>query len=164
MRSQWIVVVEDDDRLRESWIEALRRETHKVIGSRDGAEALDLLCAVAPHLVILGRQLPLTSGVTILDKMQHELPLSRYMGILVISACPADVPAFPSGLSVLGVLAKPVRLPALIDAVRHALDALEIWTEHGQIGTKVAGESPPRHAGRSRLGNIFTWLNRRPFS
>jgi CheY-like chemotaxis protein len=38
MPSQWIVVVEDNDQLRESWIQALRSEDYKVVGVRDGAE------------------------------------------------------------------------------------------------------------------------------
>src|SRR5256885_11929563 len=57
-----LLVVEDDDMLRTTIVEALRDEGYEVIAAQDGSHALRLACAVEPEGVVLDLGLPFMDG------------------------------------------------------------------------------------------------------
>ena len=59
---KWIVVAEDEEAVRELWCDVLSGAGHRVLGARNGFEALDLIRSVVPDLVLLDLRMPGLSG------------------------------------------------------------------------------------------------------
>jgi CheY-like chemotaxis protein len=108
-----VLVVEDDEGIRESIVELLRDEGYSVVGAANGREALDALRGGGrPCLVLLDLMMPIMSGWQFLDEIAHT-PLADLPVILVTAARDPNVklPGRP-------VLAKPVRIDVLLEAVK----------------------------------------------
>jgi len=106
-----ILVVEDDDDVRQALKETLEDEGYLVESARHGAEALELLRAMShePCLVLLDMMMPVMDGWEFLDERRHDPRLSG-IPVAVVSAArdlPADVTC----------LKKPVSSDRLLDAV-----------------------------------------------
>ena len=74
-----LLVVDDDD-TRETLAELLRDEGYAVSTARDGAQALELLEAERPDLVLLDIVMPRTTGIELLSRLRQryspaELPV-----------------------------------------------------------------------------------------
>jgi DNA-binding response OmpR family regulator len=67
-----ILVVEDDQNLRETLIEALEADGYEVVGAADGREALDRFRADRPDLVLLDLMLPELSGIEVTRVIRAE--------------------------------------------------------------------------------------------
>ena len=63
MEGSHILVVEDDDRLRERLARYLTGEGFRVTAARDAAEARDKLRAIDPDLMVLDVMMPGESGL-----------------------------------------------------------------------------------------------------
>ena len=112
-----VLVVEDDDSLRESICSLLRLESIPVFAAADGHEALDLLTKNRrPVLIILDLMLPKMNGWELRSRLDADASLSG-IPILVISAHVArGVHAGPRGLTY--SLAKPFKPEDLLSYVR----------------------------------------------
>jgi DNA-binding response OmpR family regulator len=67
-----ILLVEDDNILRETLVYNLTNEGHEVIETGDGSEALDLARNTSPELVVLDVMLPSLDGFTICRILRQE--------------------------------------------------------------------------------------------
>lgn len=67
--SDAIVLAEDDADLRALYAECLRRDGHRVWEAGDGAEALDLVRAHAPRLLIVDFWMPILNGLEVLERL-----------------------------------------------------------------------------------------------
>jgi len=77
-----ILVVEDEETLREMLAFNLRNAGYQVITAGDGAVALDMARAERPDLVILDLMLPELDGLTVCRSLRHSSDLS----ILILTA------------------------------------------------------------------------------
>lgn len=77
-----ILVVEDEETLREMLAFNLRNAGYQVITAGDGAVALDVARAERPDLVILDLMLPELDGLTVCRSLRHSSDLS----ILILTA------------------------------------------------------------------------------
>jgi DNA-binding response OmpR family regulator len=64
-----IVLAEDDDDLRSLYAECLRRAGHLVVEAADGEEALALVRAHFPALLLLDIWLPVLNGLEVLEHL-----------------------------------------------------------------------------------------------
>lgn len=62
-----ILVVDDDDSIRELVSLALSDEGYEVISAPDGAMAFDLICEQPPHVILLDLRMPIMDGWEFLD-------------------------------------------------------------------------------------------------
>lgn len=118
---KWILVVDDDARLRALWIEALTGAGFAAVGSEDGIAALELIRDLYPDLIMLDLRMPRMSGTTFLDTIRGH-PRWQTIPILIVSGYlgeEGDVST--AGLNVVGRMAKPARLSELIERVREAV-------------------------------------------
>jgi DNA-binding response OmpR family regulator len=76
-----IVLAEDEADLRALYAECLRREGHVVWEASDGAEALALVRAHAPDLLLLDIWMPILNGLEVLEHLGRS---SEAMGLKVI--------------------------------------------------------------------------------
>ena len=112
MPAERILVVEDNDDLRELYKIALRTAGFQVTQASDGLTALRAIQADAPDLIVLDLRLPLISGF----EVQHQLPQlqAARVPVVVVTALPRER---TRGLNVARVLHKPVMPEALVRTV-----------------------------------------------
>jgi two-component system response regulator MprA len=114
-RQKRILVVEDDDTLRETLTEILRDEGHEVRAAAHGHEALGQLDGWEPNVILLDLMMPRMDAFAFRTR-QRELGIAAGARVVVVSAA-RDL---ESAVEVLGAdawIAKPFRLVEVVDAV-----------------------------------------------
>lgn len=107
-----LLIVDDDQDIRESLEEFFQDEGYTVHTAANGAEALARLEAEAPPCVmILDLLMPIVDGNEVLRRMQRDQRLSR-VPVIVSTSDPARA---PSGVL---IMKKPINLSRLLMAVR----------------------------------------------
>ncbi len=113
-----ILVVEDDDDIRESLIMLLQEEGYTVLGAEHGRAALDVLSKIEepPGLVLLDLMMPVMDGAELLPILRtHETVWFRNVPIVVITAASLNEARQQSVLALAtGVLKKPVGIDVLV--------------------------------------------------
>jgi two-component system, OmpR family, response regulator CpxR len=108
-RHHRVLVVDDDEAIREIIAEVLRDEGYDVVCAENGAVALrELRGPTPPELVLLDLMMPVMSGWEVLEQLQSSGELGR-IPVVVISAMAAP------GVS--EQLTKPVDLDELLAVV-----------------------------------------------
>lgn len=136
-----ILLVEDNDDLRDIFAEVLRRDGYTVVEAGDGQVALQLLQQLdpAPGLVLLDLMMPKVSG---LDVLRHVAESDRLSGIPIVIVSASAESLRGTGRPVLG---KPVEPRSLLEVVRRYLPhQLADAHEHLEI------EAGPRSSRRPR--------------
>ena len=85
MREAKILVVEDDDDIRDSLKELLEEEGYRVDTAANGEQALNRLRGEAPQLILLDLMMPVMDGWEF-QKQLREIPSFSRVPIIVISA------------------------------------------------------------------------------
>ncbi len=122
-----ILIVEDDQAIREILRIALTDECYEVTVAGNGEEALERLQVWTPHLIILDMMMPFMDGVTF-RRRQRELKLAPEARLIVLSASRAAIPQsleLGADLSV----AKPFELDDLLDVVASTLKRYSTVTD-----------------------------------
>jgi DNA-binding response OmpR family regulator len=125
-----ILVVEDDQAIREILRIALTDECYDVMVAPNGNEALELLQGWTPQLIILDMMMPLMDGVTF-RRRQRELNLAPEARLIVLSASRTAIPQsleLGADLSV----AKPFELDDLLDVVSRTLERYPVVPDIAQ--------------------------------
>jgi two-component system phosphate regulon response regulator PhoB len=112
-----VLLVEDDDALREALVWALREGGYRVASVPDGRSAMRWLGQhVAPAMILLDLWLPGTDGWQVRQEIESHAHL-RAIPIIVITAAPGQNAEL---LDVRAVLQKPVTVSQLLEVVeRH---------------------------------------------
>jgi CheY-like chemotaxis protein len=115
-----VLVVDDDPSIRRMIIAALRREGYTFLEAPNGREALDLMRAERPDVVVLDLMMPVLSGWDVLKERQSDPELSR-IPVIVVSANrdPEVATAVNSGIC--AFLPKPFDISALSALVRSCI-------------------------------------------
>jgi CheY-like chemotaxis protein len=107
-----VLIVDDEQDLRETLREAFEDEGYSVAVAGDGVEAMQQLARIAkPTAVILDMIMPVMDGHQVWDAMQRDPQLVKIPVIVTTS----DPSRAPPGVT---ILRKPVDLGALIDTVK----------------------------------------------
>ena len=112
--SKTVLVVEDDHSLRRMYRFALALAGFTVQEAPDGLEALQLIEAGPPDLVVLDLTLPHVSGFAVRQEIAAHAH-TRDIPILIVTGSTAELPDIPC------VLRKPISPEQLVDAVRNCL-------------------------------------------
>ena len=108
-----VLLVEDEEELREIMREALERNGYSVIAAADGREALEAVGRVERLcLVLLDLLMPGMNGWDFFDAFRSHPELAE-VPVLIHSSAPSRAPA-----GVTRVLQKPMTLERLLEAVR----------------------------------------------
>ena len=116
-----ILVVEDDDALRETLTEVMADEGHEVRAAVHGADALQALASWTPDVIVLDLMMPVMDAYEF-RAHQRQTPGGPNARILVLSAA-RDVPDAAARLEADAWLTKPFALADVIAAVDWLLDA-----------------------------------------
>ena len=116
---QKILVVDDDEDLRRMFRLTLSVAGFAVKEARGGFEAIRLLDADPPDLVILDLAMPNIDGFAVWRELQAH-PHTRRIPVVVVTALEAEA---VTGLDVQCVVTKPVMPADLVTVVRRCLAA-----------------------------------------
>lgn len=105
-----MLVVDDDQDIREAVVEAISDAGYTVVQAANGVEALDQMRSVLPCLVLLDLMMPVMDGWEVVAQMDRDPSLAQ-VPVCVVSAHVQDPPRN------VRVLRKPVALQALLDTV-----------------------------------------------
>ena len=83
--AQRVLIVEDEPDIRDLLVFHLQREGYQVIHSRTGAEALRLVRAESPDLVLLDLMLPEVDGLEVCRRLRRD-PATRALPIVMLTA------------------------------------------------------------------------------
>ena len=113
-----VVVVEDDELIRESLIEVLDDHGYEAIGAADGQEALDKLAQLPapPCLIVLDLMMPGMDGREF-RRIQRADPKLNQIPVVVISAF-RDLDEIAKELEPAGHFKKPLKLAELLSIVQ----------------------------------------------
>ena len=110
----YVLVVDDDDDVRESLRTVLEDEGYRVVALPDGKAALDHLVAGGrPFVILLDLMMPVMDGATFRDRQAADAAL-RAIPVILITAAGARAAA---AVAADGVLQKPVKLETMLELV-----------------------------------------------
>lgn len=107
-----ILIVEDDDAIRETLQALLEQRDYDVTTAANGREALESLAARRPNLILLDLMMPVLDGWEFLKRLNNDEDLAD-IPVLVVSAATDRVPRGHQGF-----FRKPLDLSGLLDRVR----------------------------------------------
>jgi len=112
-----ILVVDDDQDLRETLMEALEHAGYSVAPAEDGADAFRHLrnSAVRPDLILLDLQMPNMDGREFRAE-QLKLDEFRDIPVAVLTADP-NGKAMADAMNGVGFLRKPLKLPQVLELI-----------------------------------------------
>lgn len=115
-----VLLVDDQTLFRESLGMLLAAQTDlEVVGeAANGAEALERIPAVQPHVVLMDLRMPVMDGVTATRQLRAAFP---HVQVIALTTFDDDADVFSAlGAGALGYLLKDVSGETLVDAVRSA--------------------------------------------
>ena len=116
MRQKRILIVEDDTDLRRMYQTALAGAGYLVEEAADGLEALRIVEARAPDLVVLDLTLHAVDGLSVQEDMAGRAVTSQ-IPIIIVTGSDIEVDA----LNVACLLRKPIMPDELVEAVQSCL-------------------------------------------
>jgi CheY-like chemotaxis protein len=118
---KWILVVDDNARLRSLWIEVLEDAGYAAVGSEDGLTAAELIRDLFPDLILLDLRMPRASGWDFLENVRAN-PRWHTIPVIIVSAHLDEGPDLGvSGLNIVGRMAKPVSISDLLAKVTEVI-------------------------------------------
>ncbi|HEX5132313.1 MAG TPA: response regulator [Candidatus Krumholzibacteria bacterium] len=85
MKTEKIVVIEDEEDILEVIAYNLKREGYEVVTSTSGEDGLDKIARSSPQLVVLDIMLPEIDGIEICRKLKAD-PLTRSIPVIMVTA------------------------------------------------------------------------------
>jgi CheY-like chemotaxis protein len=119
--SRTILIVEDDQELRDMLKLALTLEGANVLTAANGAAALETALTFRPDLIVLDLMMPVMSGEDF-RRAQLATPAIAHIPIVVVSAHP-QIASIAERIAAAGFCAKPLDIEAFWPYVRERLSA-----------------------------------------
>ena len=124
-----LLLVDDDDDVRDELAAILDARGFHTISARDGAEALRL-CAdqgLKPAVIVLDLLMPVMDGQEFLERQQHNGRLAD-VPVIVLTAQPERAKRLRQAVH--GVLEKPFRLQALLKMIQDVCGSTRLAPAH----------------------------------
>jgi two-component system response regulator AtoC len=158
-----VLVVDDEKLIRWSVAERLQRDGYEVLSAESGEQALEMLSATPPDLMLLDVRLPGIDGV---ETLQRALSLHPELAVLMMSAhSTVDIAVDAMKHGAVDFLVKPFPFQALDSAVERAIATArtrrEVATLTGEKRNATAlealvGTSAAVEQLRSMIGRLAT--------
>jgi UDP-3-O-[3-hydroxymyristoyl] N-acetylglucosamine deacetylase len=124
VQAKTILVVDDEDGVRESLREVLSDEGYRVLDTADGTRALELIRQEKPSLVLLDIWMPHIDGIGLLKEIKSQEPQTNVVMVSGHGNIHTAVTATKFGA--FDFIEKPVSLDGLLLTVQRALGELSI--------------------------------------
>lgn len=123
MTNDSIMVIDDDQDLREGIIEILENDGFSVIGCETAEEGLKKISVEVPRLVIVDNMMPGMGGMALIPLIKKDYPAVKIIMVTAFSTVDNAVAAMKNGAD--DYLAKPFKRDELIVAVKRNLEVLK---------------------------------------
>jgi len=80
-----ILIVEDEQDLREALTDKLTREGFEVLGAKNGEEGLKVALAARPDLILLDIVMPVMDGMTMMKKLREENEWGKNVSVILLT-------------------------------------------------------------------------------
>ena len=149
LAEQTILIVDDEDRVRESVREVLSDEGYRVVDTADVTRVLDIIEEEKPGLVLLDIWMPQADGIGLLKEIKSKEPELNVVMISGHGNIHTAVTATKFGA--FDFLEKPISLEGLLLTVRRALGDVPSGTVQSAPGgnKKRAAKKPASAAARA---------------
>jgi DNA-binding response OmpR family regulator len=128
MITESIMVVDDDQDLRDSVVEILEDNGYTVIACETAEAALEKLAETVPRLVLVDNMMPGLGGMALIPLLKKDYPGTKIIMITAFSTVDNAVAAMKSGAD--DYLTKPFRRDDLLMAVRRMLEMVKFGRQH----------------------------------
>ena len=118
-RERLVLVVEDDESIRNVITDVLEDRGFRVITAANGSEALDQVERLEPDVVVLDLLMPVMHGWAFMEAYADRTG-GKSIPIIVVSVNPA-LPRSFNRFGVRTVVAKPFNIDELVEAVENGL-------------------------------------------
>lgn len=115
-----VLVVDDDPNIRRMIVAALKRDGYDFLEAPNGREALDMMRAEHPNVVVLDLMMPILSGWDVLRERADD-PALRSIPVIIISANRDPEVATAVAQGICAFLPKPFDIGALSALVRSCI-------------------------------------------
>jgi DNA-binding response OmpR family regulator len=113
-----ILVVDDDDAIRNMVERILRREKYEVDSARDGFEAIEKLSRNDYGTVLLDLMMPRVDGLGVLRWLENEKPPAAQPRVIVMTANLHGATEAAEAPSIFRIVSKPFDIRQLVSHVR----------------------------------------------
>jgi CheY-like chemotaxis protein len=113
-----VLVVEDDEEVRDSFVSVLEDEGYRVISARDGSEGLVAAAANRPDVILLDLMMPGMDGFSFRREQQRKPGIS---GVPVVVVAAQGSARLAASMGAAGYLRKPTSVDALVRAIDSAV-------------------------------------------
>lgn len=152
-----ILVVDDEEEIRNSLEEILREEGYGVATAADAAEALTMLKDAPYDVVLLDIWLPDRDGLDVLADIHQFAPESRPEVVIISGHGTIETAVKATKLGAYDFLEKPLSLDRTLIVLKNAVEAQRLRTENIEfkrqfnVATVLTGESVPLKALRQQI-------------
>lgn len=137
--SKSILLVEDENLLRESLAELLREERYDVVEANNGRQAYDMAIERGFDLVVTDIRMPEMDGMELLGHLQRIAPQTPVVVITAFGTVNSAVEAMRVGAA--DFLLKPVQFEDVLVRVQRALEFGELRRERRVLTEQLAAQS-----------------------
>jgi two-component system nitrogen regulation response regulator NtrX len=130
-----ILVVDDEERIRQSLNGILKDEGYEVVESKDGAQALKQLESDPPDLVLLDIWMPGMDGMEVLERMKGQIP--NLPVIMISGHGNIELAVKAVKLGAYDFIEKPLSLEKVLLAVNNALLFSKLEQENRALRQEV---------------------------
>ena len=135
-----MVIIDDEDSIREGCRQTLESEGYRALVAADGAEGLDLVKRARPRVVILDLRMPGISGVEVLEKLPGIDP--RIIPIIITGYGTIDSAVQAMKLGAFDFLTKPLDIDQLLGVVDRGLRKYEALVPETAVAKPPPMEAP----------------------
>ncbi|MGA2140819.1 MAG: sigma-54 dependent transcriptional regulator [Brevinematales bacterium] len=140
-----VLVVDDEEKIRETISDILLDEGYDVISANDGEEAVKKIMYEDIDAVLLDVMLPKKGGMDVLDYIHSEFPLIPALIISGHGDIKMAVEAMKKGAY--DFLEKPLAFERILNSIRNAVKFKELQMENMNLKSKI---EPVQFIGKSR--------------
>ncbi|MCC6971220.1 MAG: sigma-54-dependent Fis family transcriptional regulator [Phycisphaerales bacterium] len=134
-----ILLVEDEQLLRESLAQLLGEEGYQVVQAGDGKAGYDAVIAEPFDLVLTDIRMPVMDGITLLKNLQQVIPQTPVIVITAFGTVESAVSAMRMGAA--DYLLKPVQFEDVLIRVKRALEIGEMRRNRSILTEQLASQS-----------------------
>ncbi|MFC1587129.1 sigma-54-dependent transcriptional regulator, partial [Planctomycetota bacterium] len=153
-----ICVVDDNEIMRESLAETVRRAGHDVASFESALDALNEFKREDFHLVITDLMMPKMSGLEFLVEIKHFSPDTEVILITAYATVENAVQAMKEGA--FDYIIKPFNADAIEIVITKALEHQRLRSENEYLRTKVADHSPVAYTAVPGKSKVMVELSR----